>query len=609
MAATELASFSFQPWANKRAEEGRLQDILARVSGERGHFRDITEASLQEELAADGALELSESGTEDEEEERDDASQLPEKARPATREELFKAKYEMLGNVRAAEQEILMSLDFVSLLLSRDAPRQAQNTVSPFLRDAVPLGTLGADVWKRMSTNSAREADYEKLAANVRIESLQESADNLLAAATRLESNVRKETQYWEQVLSISEEGWNICRIPGQQHRLGVSFGFSESAPEFSRRGLAALNSSSDGGVVVERGIGSASKALQATLHQDGQIIGTSKIPRLLDVEETTLEARIRYARDSLFDEELYHEMIRESRTITSLGAGMQGSTIEVKLGNGMRMSFDLISLDDSAEANGDGSSGGDTAAQTVALAARLLLSQAHREQIRARSAVPAPISDKSKEERVVMPILRPIMSPLLHRESLERLNAYIGGVDEMLVAAHVEHTAELAHISLAGNGTVESAGALMTMLQKPWTSEAKLQISDSKGIEACLVIRLETTLTEGFGSKLFLHVPWREEPYRLDSLEDLASAADAKLATLLARSLVNDMDGEWKCKDNEALVTQDVGPMRKGQAIWVTVDSRRRTLSLNSLSKEMSWRGEGEKSEKGLWEAVGEVL
>lgn len=586
-----------------------MQDILARVSGERGHFRDITEASLQEELATEEALELSESGSEDEEEERDDVSQLPDRARPATREELFKAKYEMLGNVRAAEQEILMSLDFVSLLLSKDAPRQAQNTVSPFLRDAVPLGTLGADVWKRMPTNSAREADYEKLATNVRIESLQESADSLLAAATRLESNVRKETQYWEQVLSISEEGWNICRIPGQQHRLGVSFGFSESAPEFSRRGLAALNSSSDGGVVVERGVGSAPKALQATLHQHGKIVGTSNIPKLLDADETTLEARIRYARDSLFDEELYHEMIRESRTITSLGAGMQGSTIEVELGNGMHLSFDLISLDDSRETNGVGSSDGDTVAQTVALVARLLLSQAHREQIRARSEVPAPISDKSKEERVVMPILRPIMSLLLHRESLERLNAYIGGVDEMLAAAHVEHTAELAHISLAEHGTIESAGALIATLKRPWTSEAKLRISGSKGDEGSLTVRLETTLSEGFGSKLFLHVPWREDPYRLDSLEDLASAADAKLATALARSLVNDMDGEWKCKDNEALLTQDVGPMRKGQAIWVTVDSRRKILSLNSLTKEISWRAEGEKSEKGLWEAIGDVL
>ena len=104
---------------------------------------------MQEEIAAEGALELSESEAENED---DDDQDVESKARirPSSREDLFRVKYEMLEQVRAAEQDILMSLDFISLLLSKDAPKQAQSTISPVLKEAVPLGSLGTDLWQRM---------------------------------------------------------------------------------------------------------------------------------------------------------------------------------------------------------------------------------------------------------------------------------------------------------------------------------------------------------------------------------------------------------------------------------------------------------------------------
>ena len=265
---TATASLAIQPWTRDNAGDNSLPNVLARAKYERGHFRDITEASLQEEIAAEGALELSESDL-DEEDGEDGADVQKADSKPASHEDLLKAKAGMMKNVAAAEEEVLMALDFVSLLLSKDAPKQASTTVSPLLKSILPLGTLGTDLWQKMPVDKAREAQDELLATTVRMQGLQQSADDLLTAASRLQDNVQRESQYWNQVLSIFEEGWNVCRIPGQPHRLGVRYGFSESSPEFSRRGIAALNPSSDGNITLERGIGSGPEGAACDFAQE----------------------------------------------------------------------------------------------------------------------------------------------------------------------------------------------------------------------------------------------------------------------------------------------------------------------------------------------------
>ena len=88
--------------------------------------------------------------------------------------------------------------------------------------------------------------------------------------------------------------------------------------------GASFLNRFTDlvhfGRISLERGIGQKPRALHVTLRKGNRLVGTSKFPQPPNAEDTTLEARIKYARDSLYDEELYHEMVRESRALPSLG-------------------------------------------------------------------------------------------------------------------------------------------------------------------------------------------------------------------------------------------------------------------------------------------------
>lgn len=379
-----MAPLAFQPWPLEKPEPPNIIDVLARVQVERGQlFRNITESSLQEEIAADGALSPDQSTSEDEdgEAERNDSTK---NGQPVSREELQRAKFDMMQQVGIAHNEIMMALDFVSLLETEHAA-QAHHTMSQALKDSVPPKTLGTDIWAHMPVDEAKQAQDRVLARNVKMRSLQRSADDILGAAKRLEDNVRKETQFWDQMLSISGKGWSICRIP-RTKRLGVRYGFSESASEFSGRNIAALNSNSDGSISLERGFGSKPTGLRVSVVRDGQVVGKSYLSSTSDDSETTLEARIRHARDSIFDEELFREMTRESRTMSSMGVTMRGQTIRLPTvgddgSDSTEILLDLVPLDQETGSQINTANPDDAVAQAMALAARLILSQAHREK------------------------------------------------------------------------------------------------------------------------------------------------------------------------------------------------------------------------------------
>lgn len=606
-----MTALAFKPWARDATEATALKDVLARVNVERGHFRDITEASLQEEIAGEGALELSESEDEDEEDDVADAEQA--KAKPKTREELYKAKFEMLQHVAAAEQDVLMALDFVSLLISKDAPGLANATISPALRQQVPTATLGTDVWQRMPQDKARQGQDELLATNVRMESLQESADSLLAAANRLQENVRKETQYWDQILSISEKGWNVCRIPGQQHRLGVTFGFSESSPEFSRRGIAALNAGPDGSIALERGVGSKPKALRVLLQRNGEVIGSSRVPSPPDEGETTLEARIRYARDSLFDEELYHEMIRESRSQASIGVSMRGNTIYFKPSHDHdadvpELLLDLVSLDDVEDHSAD-SQAQSSLAQSIALAARLLLSHAYRERLKKRSEVPRPLSEKT-EERRNLPILRPIMSFVLHRLALQQVNAHLTQLQTLLSGAKIEAMCGKAGFSFSHASSTPTAESLVATLMQRWLSDTAIEIPnqnpDQKGSPFTIKITIETTLAYNSGT-IFALAGQGDSTVRFSLFSDLREAVDAALASGLARYAAGLAGEGWTCVEREGLLVSDEDDSGQRHSAWVTLNTDERELSFNISGKEVSLENTSEPNNP--LEAFGKTL
>lgn len=137
--------------------------------------------------------------------------------------------------------ESAYALDFVSLLLSRHAFKQAETTISPFLKQNVPMGSLGTEILQLPQVSDSKNRDDDRVSTGWKQQSLHATQDSLIQAATRLEKDLERETDYWEQVLAVKEKGWSICRLPREKHTLGVRYGFLEGK-SLSQVFLSELN-------------------------------------------------------------------------------------------------------------------------------------------------------------------------------------------------------------------------------------------------------------------------------------------------------------------------------------------------------------------------------
>lgn len=63
-----------------------------------------------------------------------------------------------------------------------------------------------------------------------RMEALDTATDEILQAAKSLEKEVRRETKYWQEIVSISDKGWPIQRL--RQNARHVPFGVRYGLPE-----------------------------------------------------------------------------------------------------------------------------------------------------------------------------------------------------------------------------------------------------------------------------------------------------------------------------------------------------------------------------------------
>lgn len=599
------AVLSFRSWEPEQTAPRSIASLLERVNKERGHFRDIVENSLQEELAAEGGLELSES-EEDDEEADDGAEEGQGRLKPATREELYRAKFDMLQRVSFAHNEVMMALDFVSLLESKDAPAGRQ-TMSHFLKENVQTGTLGTDIWQRMPKEVARETQDASLARNVRMSSLQKSAHDLLGAAKRLEDNVRKETRYWDQILSIADEGWNVCRLPGQQHRLGVRFGCSESAPEFVRRGIAALNAGEDGTITLERGIGVNPKSLRVTVHRDGRVTGRSRTTSTTSGDEMSLEGRIRHARNSLFDEELYHEMECEGRSMLSMGVRIHGSTIHIpsgSQGSECTYHFDLISPEDEDVSAISPTTGDDHVAQALSYVVRLLLCQAHRARVKRRTQIPPPLSER-REETSVMPILRPIMSLMLHRSSLDVLNSYLDHISKLLDVAGIALSVSPARLQPPHSEHIKKVDDLTSALSSQWSDEAQIAISPpERGNPVAIRFTVETSQTQRSGSIFTASISDQKKLY-FTTPHQLVSDLDWILSSLLLESLATVIGPGWELHKAQGRLLKDRRQSDDAaNELWTQFRGKDGALVLGSAKGTARWMVEDNVEERSYWQA-----
>ena len=318
----------------------------------------------------------------------------------------------------------MLTLDSLSLLLSKQNPTTASATLSQELRDMVGIGTIGVDKLHETLKSTEMKKNQENVAMGWTLMEINKIKEASEEASKFLQKEMDLENTYWEDVIKVQESGWSICKMPQDRSSLAVRFGFSESIPEFQRSGLAHMKRGEDGRVQLDVGaLGRVPKRLRVTIEKDGKIVGQSALPAGTD-EQTPLQARVLEARDTIFARELWHELVRESRQLLSYDVQLTDGVIICKTDSSYAIKLQLVdlqmfpSLDTSLSDN--------EFAESILMSLNLLLSYAHRYNELTRTRPMPPHISRSHGPQTYA-LLRPIIARLRLQRDIKSVTTYTG--------------------------------------------------------------------------------------------------------------------------------------------------------------------------------------
>lgn len=262
-----------------------------------------------------------------------------------------------------------------------------------------------------------------------------------------------------------------------------------KAAPEFRDRGLAALRRGSDGNIVLDQGIAASDpKVVRVRIKDKNLLVSTSSLPYVSPDADIAIEELILRARNNIFEEELFHEINREARTLASQGVHSIDNVIHIPSSNDRKVLLDLVPFSAEPPRPSISTRGKDDMAESIALSLRILLSYAHRQNLRRRSQLPPPLTDR-KPPRLTYAILRPIFTYLQHRSALTALRGFLSSIFEPLKAASLTCDFDVNTLSSLNLSTVTDANlpsekstvdALIECLTRPLASSAIISLPAS---------------------------------------------------------------------------------------------------------------------------------
>ncbi|KZM27155.1 RNA polymerase II mediator complex subunit [Ascochyta rabiei] len=636
-----LKDVALRPWpANKKDELSRdaLLQQIEQLTTERGHLRDITEKSLQADIEAGKDVpDDAEEGSEDEEEEKDVPS------RKEKMDEIFKMQMEMAGHLDWARFAATNALDLISLVLSADPNKRAPTSFSHTFREAglnqgLPFASMGVarenheqHHYKQEELDRKEELHRRQdlVSKAARMEALDAATDEILKAAKSLEKEVRRETKYWQEIVSISDKGWPIQRLRQNARHVpfGVRYGLPEASDHFKARGFAPLRMAKDGSIVLDPNLSLRPKTLRVRISEGGNITGSSQLPVESAGEGLAVEKSIRLARDSLLEEELYHEMSLETRQLLPYGVQLRGSVISVdEPGDNAfanrRLLIDCIPRDDRNSDNEEHTN--DWLAHNVAEALRLLLTHEHSMRLYRRTQLPPPLTAR-KQEKKSPPLLRTLLAMLHHLQSVDALFTYLDTVSSTLRSAGLETSLTTSReeswiklresLGKSAKKDLSATDQLLDIFTKPFNGKATLTLPWSQGSQTeQLTIAIRTVIgAPTFGTEYKLTLPSSlttdlglSTENKFQSTADITSYIDWILSLYIAhRVLKNEYANRAAVKGNEARVTIMGKVSKKGASVKrdVSIDLRDGILALHladsslkgSSQESRSWPGKGE--------------
>ena len=249
---------------------------------------------------------------------------------------------------------------------------------------------------------------------------------------------------------------------------------------DFRDRGLAALRRDEDGNLSLDRGLRwKGDRKLRVRILDRGKPIASNiGSTSTTTTEDISVEREILNARDSIYDEELHHELDREARNLVNQGVRCINGSILLPYDLTRQIEISLVPRDEEACGHSAQRNIGqdivDVVPDAIAIAFRILLSHAHRQNLQNRSRMPPPLRE-NKAPRPVYVLIKPVLEFLQHRSQTESTQACLDALGKTLKAAGlhclIERTSsrDIHQLQdLRGQSDVSAVGNLLQTLTSP---------------------------------------------------------------------------------------------------------------------------------------------
>ncbi|KAF9890475.1 RNA polymerase II mediator complex subunit [Aspergillus nanangensis] len=480
---SDSLSLPLRPLIEESDRPDALPVEIAQINAQWGAFRDVNEDSLRAQIEQ----EKYKDPYADDDDENDEDTSATDVDSAERLDLLYRRRAEITQFALQAHMEAMFALDFVSLLLSKQQPRQAETSMSAFLKQTAPLGSLDAEVVHPPPKPESAAVDTKTVSRGWRLQNFNAGANRLLDAATRLETEVASETRYWNEVLAVKEKGWKVCRLPRDRQALGVQYGFMEATPIFRDRGLAALRRADDGSLMLDKGLApQRARMVRVRVKSCKGISGCSRVHPSSTNNAESIEDRIFQARDTLYEEELFHELFREARILGNQGVTTRQNLLQVPVSSGQEILLDLVDMDGDPTPDDPeiASTEDDTLANAISHSIHILLAYAHRQNLRRRTQPPPPLVPKRRHTPEYQ-LLRPVMAYLQHSSHVRWLESFLGDLHQVLKAAGLQfelNASPFSSLRLPTTPSIPAAEALVQTFLIPFESTFSCKLPSAQG-------------------------------------------------------------------------------------------------------------------------------
>ncbi|ODQ52516.1 hypothetical protein SAICODRAFT_25818 [Saitoella complicata NRRL Y-17804] len=503
----ELSLTPLTSLAGEKTHTGRdLDDFLVRALAQygEGSFRKVTAETLAKTAIAPPAERI---------EDTDD------KASDDRRVEAVRAN--LIGLISKAQNEMSLSLDFLSLLVSMAKPAAAGVTMSPVLKESVQPGGLGTG-----RIQKAAKGEDLSVCRGWKKKALGDASDALLNAAARLEAKSDTEFGVWHDLLQLKEQGWPLVKLPGGAtgRNLGLRFNYRDAGSTYGAKGVGIFTRSSNGTLDFESDItvDARRNSLRVrVLRGNGDVLASRKWQedREDEAQRNAVEFNIHQAKDYLFEAELFLEILREAKNLAHADIRVSDDTILIPLNNNVELAIDLAARDVEEVAEEARMNGFTEYCHAVLAATHILLDHAHKVQLGRMQAPPTVLQLRATPHQPL--VLRPLVAHLRHQTALEALVVEIETIAAALQKASFDARAHVTKRSNIG-ALAEAQDTMQLVSQLTGSPESKVQVAVASKKLVEITLR---TPNSGSSHMYAIEAQWRDnsESVRKATLVTLA--------------------------------------------------------------------------------------